>query len=85
VLDCSPSSLSSGPAQILTVSGTGFNAADADVSIPGLSSATVQSRTTTSLTVKVTVPVPATGLKDVTVTSALDGLTGTKFGCFNIA
>jgi general secretion pathway protein G len=86
VLGCNPTSLAHSPGQqILTVSGTGFNAVDADVSIPGLSSASVETRTATTLTVSLAVPAgPVAGQKDVTVSSLSDGLSGTKVACFEV-
>jgi hypothetical protein len=84
VLGCSPSPLGPGPQQEVTISGTGFNPADADVSIPGLSSIHVLSRTTTSIKIKVTVPGAANGPQTVTVTSAADSLSGAKVGCFQV-
>jgi general secretion pathway protein G len=85
VLGCTPGTVSPGPGQqLLTISGTGFNPTDAEVTIAGIPSAHVQSRTTTSLTVSAHVGA-GTGSRDVTVTSATDGTSAIKVNCFNVA
>lgn len=87
VTSCSPTTLQKNGTRTLTVNGTGFNTSDAAVAVSGVTAAnlSVTGRTSTSLTVSVTLASNASQTaRDVTVSSVADSTTATKTSCFSV-